>query len=71
MKKIIVCLCALLSLVFTGCSNESDSIGIIGGADGPTAIFVSSSFNWWSIIIGAVIIIAIIVAIILYLKRRK
>lgn len=71
MKKIIVFLSVLLSLVFTGCSNEDASIGIIGGADGPTAIFVSSSVNWWSIIIEAVIIIAVIVAVILYIKRRK
>ena len=39
MKKMILLVCLALCLMFTGC--DSRSIGIIGGADGPTSIFVS------------------------------
>lgn len=44
------------------------SIGIIGGADGPTAIFISpeSGSRWISIIV-----IAVLVLIIMVMQRRK
>ncbi len=35
------CLIALLALCFTGCENSN--IGMIGGADGPTAVIVSNA----------------------------
>lgn len=41
MKKLIAVL-MLLVLLTSGCSKESESIGIIGGADGPTSIIVST-----------------------------
>ena len=41
MKKILAFLLVLSSLLFAGC--RSSSIGIIGGADGPTAVFVAES----------------------------
>ena len=48
------------------------SIGIIGGADGPTAVFVSSSPSG---IISTVLLIAgavcLAVAIIKYIRKRK
>lgn len=34
--------CFLLVLTLAGCSNKDASIGIIGGADGPTQIIISS-----------------------------
>ena len=34
----------------TGCAEKS-SIGVIGGADGPTAIILSSGFDWWDLVI--------------------
>lgn len=43
MKKILLVV-LLMTIVFTGC--ESSSIGIIGGADGPTAIYVSEDDKW-------------------------
>jgi Na+-transporting methylmalonyl-CoA/oxaloacetate decarboxylase beta subunit len=46
------------------------NVGIIGGADGPTAIYVASSINW-PIIIGTIIIAAGVIAAILLLKRKK
>ena len=43
MKKVIAVAVILLITfgLLGGCAKESASIGIIGGADGPTAIFVS------------------------------
>ena len=43
------------------------SIGIIGGADGPTAIFVTGRFPWEILLIGA----AIIGLTIFFVLRRK
>ena len=40
MKKILCIISAVLCISLTACGNDS-SIGIIGGADGPTAILVS------------------------------
>ncbi len=44
-------------------------IGIIGGADGPTAIYIAGS-PWPSIITG-VVIAAAIVLIIIYRRRKR
>ena len=50
--------------------NDWMNIGVIGGADGPTAIFVTSSADWvLSAIIGALIVAGIIFAIML--KKRQ
>lgn len=40
MKKILCIISILLCILVTACGNDS-SIGIIGGADGPTSIIVS------------------------------
>ena len=46
------------------------SVGIIGGADGPTAIFVTSSPDWWVYAVGAAVIAAAI-ALIIRKKKKK
>ena len=43
MKRILLA-SLLIVMIFTGC--ESSSIGIIGGADGPTAIYVAEEDEW-------------------------
>ncbi len=49
----------------------SSDIGIIGGADGPTAIFVTTSDDFWIYVgIAAAVIVTIITAV-LIIKRRK
>jgi Na+-transporting methylmalonyl-CoA/oxaloacetate decarboxylase beta subunit len=48
---------------------DHKSIGIIGGADGPTKIFISG--NPLSEIIASVVIVASIVGIVVFLKKRK
>lgn len=45
---------------------RSASIGIIGGADGPTAIFITGRFPWAIVLLAAVMIAAII-----WFKHRK
>lgn len=51
---------------------NNSSIGIIGGADGPTAIFVSGSNPAFLYIALAVAVISLVaVAAILIRKRRK
>ena len=47
----------------------SASIGIIGGADGPTAVFVSGP-PIWMVAAGVVVAAAIVTGIILYIKKR-
>ena len=46
----------------------SASIGIIGGADGPTAIFITGRFPWEILLIGASVIG---LTIFLILRRKK
>ena len=65
----IFILLLVLVLPLIGCGNEAASIGIIGGADGPTAIFVTSGANWPSIL-GA-IVVAILVAVLIYRNKKK
>lgn len=64
----------VLSFVFVmclgGCSTESASIGIIGGADGPTAIFVTSNINWLYIC-GSIGIIVVAILVVLFIHRNK
>lgn len=54
--------------VITG-NHEKASIGIIGGADGPTAIFVTG--NWLSTLLLIAGGICGLIAIVTILKKRK
>ena len=52
------------------CANDA-SIGIIGGADGPTAIFIAGpNLSWLTIAVSTILIIAIAVLIIKKLKKK-
>ena len=63
----VVCVLGLL-----GCSSESASVGIIGGADGPTAILVTSEIiKWMYVRTFIVIIVAVLVALFIYYKKKK
>ncbi len=66
MKKLSAVLLPL-AMVLTGCSDES--IGIIGGADGPTEIFVTGVFPWW--IVGLIVVIALVVVLIAVWRHKK
>ena len=73
MKKLIIFVSSLiLVLCLGGCSKEASSVGIIGGADGPTATFLTSQIHWINVCkLISVVIVAILIAVIIYLKRKK
>ena len=44
-------------------------VTVIGGADGPTAIYVASSFNWvW---FAAVVVLVVATILFIVIKKRK
>lgn len=51
--------------------TQAASIGIIGGADGPTAIFVTSSINWQRVCILVSAIAAAVLAVALICRKAK
>ncbi len=67
MKSLVPVLTALSATLLTGCA--SSSIGIIGGADGPTSIFVSAPLVRWVPIL--LIVLVILVAGLVLLIQRK
>ena len=72
MKKRIISVLLFAVWCLSGCSSEAASIGVIGGADGPTAIFVTSNTNWLNI--GgflAAAAVAIWVVVIIYNNQKK
>ncbi len=64
---------AAASLLFTGCTPlEKESLGIIGGADGPTAIFVATTvMKPLDIVLSVAIPIAAAVIVILLIRRFR
>lgn len=47
------------------------SISIIGGADGPTSIYIATSVNWFLIIGVGVIIGAMVAGVIVWKKKHR
>lgn len=76
MKKVLgigSCIVGLLLVVFGGLMKmkENTAVSIIGGADGPTSVFVAGKINGELAIISILIgIMAVIMGVILYLKRK-
>lgn len=72
MKRINSILSILGLTMLTGCRNkQAASIGIIGGADGPTAIFVAEkTINYYSMAIGIVIVLIALLVLLIIRKRR-
>ena len=76
MKKLMAFIFSIiLVMCLGGCNNEASSIGIIGGADGPTAISVTSEIIWQNVfgLVAVIIvpIVTIVIAVIVYLKKKK
>ena len=73
MKKLMIFVSSLiLVLCLGGCNNEASSIGIIGGADGSTAMLLTSQIRWLGVCgLISVIIVAILIAVIIYLNKKK
>ena len=73
MKKLVAFVFELVCVLgLLGCSSESASVGIIGGADGPTATLVTLSIvKWMWDRIFIVIIVAVLVALFIYCIKKK
>ena len=73
MKKLMIFVSSLiLVLCLGGCSKEASSVGIIGGADGSTAAFLTSQIHWMSVCkLISVILVVILIAVIGYLIKKK
>lgn len=73
MKKLMIfVLSFVVAMCLSGCNKESTSIGIIGGADGPTAIFITSKINWLAVFgFVGIIIAAVLVVLIIYRNKKK
>jgi len=70
--RVIVFVCSIVFvLCLGGCGKESASVGIIGGADGPTAISVSSDISWLSVCVFIAVVVVLVALIILRNKRNK
>ena len=74
MKKLVAFVFALVCVLgLFGCSSKSASVGIIGGADGPTATLVTSSIIKWMYVrvFIVIIVVAILVALFIYCIKKK
>lgn len=70
LKNIFIDNIATLVKLITVCfDKKSASVGIIGSADGPTAIFISPKSSWWYV--PGIIILAFIIILLLTLLLKK
>ena len=51
--------------------SKSTSIGIIGVADGPTAIFVTGRFPWYLPVLIAAGIVALVWFLVWFFKKKQ
>ncbi|MGN0550579.1 MAG: oxaloacetate decarboxylase [Acutalibacteraceae bacterium] len=81
MKKVIAGITAAAGLIILICGffimnkTENAAVGIIGGADGPTEVFLTgapeSYFSIALIAVGAVTLAAAVIAIILLIVKKR
>ena len=72
MKKLMIfVLLFIFALSLVACGQDAASVGIIGGADGPTAIYITSGTNWLNIysLIGLIVVTIFVVFVIC--RRKK
>ena len=68
MKQLFMMITAAAAMLLTGCA-ENASIGVIGGADGPTVTFVSAAPFWWAA--PLLIVLAVLAAIVIVRRKKK
>lgn len=76
MKKWICMIVGLVSalILYFGIAaklNEQKSIAVIGGADGPTSIFIAGKVGEGSILTVIIVGVIMIAGIVIMIKRRK
>ena len=70
MKRIITLSLIMCCLLLTACDNAS--IGVIGGADGPTAAFIATSaVAKAGMAVVAVIVVLCIAAAVIFIRKNK
>ena len=76
MKKILGIVAGIVGIISVivgvALKMNNNAIAIIGGADGPTSVFVAGKLN--SVLVSILIaigVVMLIVAIIFYLKRKR
>ena len=72
MKKLLAFILSFTTaLGLVACGQDAASVGIIGGADGPTAIYITSGTGWLNIysLIG-LIALTILVVFMIYRKKK-
>ena len=72
--SVIGIITAVISLIFKvrGHMSVAKSVSIIGGADGPTSIFIAGKIGDTSILIGIIVgIVLLIVGIFIYVRKNK
>ena len=67
---VVAMLCAVVP-IFVSAVSEASSVGIIGGADGPTAIMVSGDLSTSGVIVAVIVGILLVATGILVLKKAK
>ena len=68
---IFIAIILVVSAVVVEQHNDHTSVGIIGGADGPTSIFVTTSYAPASIGIITLAAVILLSSLILYFRHRK
>lgn len=68
MKKFLVSAAAFMAFCLSGC-GRANSIGVIGGADGPTAVFVTGKLNF-PIMVPTIAVAVIIAGLVIWLLTR-
>ena len=77
MKKILGIVAGVVGIIFIiagiALKMNNNALSVIGGADGPTSVFVAGKLNsvLVSILLIAIGVVMLIVAIIFYLKRKR
>ncbi len=80
MKKIVGIILAIMGIAIAAISliskvngqmSVAKSVSIIGGADGPTSIFVAGKVGGFSVIIGMIVGIVLLITGIFIIARKK
>ena len=69
LKKMFVLLG--ICLMLAGCSDHTATMGVIGGADGPTSIFMMSNWTWLGLMFLALVFLAVAVCFVFFVVWWK
>ena len=71
MRKGIYVLLTAAAALLGGCAKESMSIGIIGGADGPTKVFIVAAPFWWVPLALLAAAVAAVLGLVIMRRRNR